>query len=102
MSSALDRIEYTVVSGGKQAPVLTVFSLSTCGFCKKAQEYLGTNGFAYRYVYLDQLDFDLKREAKQELKSRFSNLPVFPVLVIDDTEALSGFVEEQWAERLGI
>ena len=52
--------------------------------------------------YLDQLDFDLKREVKQELKSKFENLPVFPVLVVDDDEALSGFTEEKWSERLDL
>ena len=102
MSNALDRIEYNVIPGGKTTPNLTMFSLSTCGFCRKAQEFLVAQGFGYRYVFLDQLDFDLKREAKQELKARFQNLPVFPVLVIDDKEVLSGFVEEKWAERLGI
>jgi glutaredoxin len=102
MSSALEQIDYNVVDGEREGPELIVFSLSTCAFCRKAMDFLKANGFGYRFVYLDQLDFDLKREAKKELKERFRNLPVFPVLVVDDSEALSGFVEERWAERLGL
>lgn len=102
MSSAIDRVEFTEVPGPTETHRLTVYALSTCAFCKKAMRYLQDKGLTYRYVYLDQIDFDLKREVKDELKTRFRNIPVFPVLTIDDAEALSGFTEQKWADRLGI
>lgn len=102
MSSPIERVDFHKVSGSQEPHELTVYALSTCAFCKKAMRYLEEHGFSYRYVYLDQLDFDLKREVKQELKSKFENLPVFPVLTIDNDEALSGFAEDQWASKLGI
>ena len=102
MSSVLDSIEFNDVPGTISAHSLRVFSLSTCAFCRKAQDYLKERGITFQYVYLDQLDFDLKREIKADLKARFDNIPVFPILVIDDEEAISGFVEEKWADRIGI
>jgi glutaredoxin-like protein NrdH len=102
MSNAISKVDFHEVPGQTEPHKLTVYALSTCAFCKRAMSYLKENGLSYRYVYLDQLDFDLKREVKQELKTKFENLPVFPVLVIDDDEALSGFTEEKWAERLGV
>lgn len=102
MSNAVENVEYTRVPGSQEPHKLTVYALSTCAFCKKAMRFLQDAGLTYRYVYLDQLDFDLKREVKQELKTRYENLPVFPVLVIDDNEAMSGFTREKWAERLDI
>jgi hypothetical protein len=44
----------------------------------------------------------VKRTVKSELKTRYASLPVFPVLIIDDTEAVSGFSEEKWKEILDI
>jgi glutaredoxin len=102
MSGALEQIEYELVSGEKTDHKLRIFALSTCAFCKKAMNYLREHGFEFQYIYLDQLDFDLKREAKQELKTRFENVPVFPILTVDDSDAISGFVEQKWADRLGI
>lgn len=102
MSNAIEKVEFTEVPGASEPHELTVYALSTCAFCKKSMRFLKDNGLTYRYVYLDQLDFDLKREVKQELKSKFDNLPVFPVLTIDGEEALSGFTEEKWSERLGL
>jgi glutaredoxin-like protein NrdH len=102
MSDAISKVDFHDVPGEREPHTLTVYALSTCAFCKRAMSFLKENGLSYRYVYLDQLDFALKREVKQELKSKFENLPVFPVLVVDDEEAMSGFTEEKWSERLGL
>ena len=102
MSTAIEKIDFTEVPGSSEPHKLTVYALSTCAFCKRAMKFLEEKGLTFRYVYLDQLDFDLKREVKQELKSKFENLPVFPVLVVDDDEALSGFTEDKWSERLDL
>ncbi len=102
MSSAVDKVEFNDVPGSIDRHKVRVFSLSTCAFCRKAQDYLKEQSVAFQYVYLDQLDFDLKREVKQELKARFENIPVFPILVVDDETAISGFVEEKWAAAVGL
>jgi len=102
MSGALDNIDYQIVPGPNKDHKLRLYSLSTCAFCKKAMTYLEEQGYEFQYIHLDQIDFDLKRAAKKELKSTYDNVPVFPILTIDDSDAISGFVELKWAERLGI
>ena len=101
MSGALDKLAYVAVPGKSKEHRLKLYALSTCGFCKKAMKYLEERGLEFEYVYLDQIDFGLKREAKKELKEKFDNLPVFPILTIDDTEAISGFVVQKWKDKLG-
>jgi len=102
MSGALEKIDYKTVSGTIKDRKLKLYALSTCAFCKRAMTYLEEQGYEFQYIYLDRIDFDLKREAKKELKSTYDNIPVFPILTIDDSDAISGFVEPKWAERLGI
>ncbi len=102
MSGALDNIDYQTVPGPNKDRKLRLYALSTCAFCKKAMTYLEEQGYEFQYIHLDEIDFDLKRAAKKELKSTYDNVPVFPILTIDDSDAISGFVELKWAERLGI
>lgn len=102
MSGALDRIGYVTVPGTRPGPRLRLYSLSTCAFCNRAKSYLSDLGFEYQYVDMDLIDADLKRSAKAELKAAYYHVPAFPVLTIDDSYAISGFVEEKWSELLGI
>lgn len=102
MSDVLDQIEYTTVSGPKSDHTLRLYSLSTCAFCRRAMKYLEEHGFEYAYVHLDRIDFEVKREAKKELKEKYEDVPVFPILTVDGQEAISGFLEEKWAALLGI
>jgi glutaredoxin-like protein NrdH len=102
MNDALEKIDYNTVPGDNKEHKLRLYALSTCAFCKKAMTYLEEKGYEFQYIYLDQIDFDLKRAAKQELKSTYDNIPVFPILTIDDSDAMSGFIEPKWTERLGV
>jgi len=102
MSDVLDQIEYTTVAGTKTDRRLRLYALSTCAFCRRAMKYLEDHDFQYEYVHLDKIDFEVKREAKIELRSRYDNLPVFPILTVDEKAAVSGFVEDKWAGMLGI
>ena len=102
MSGPLEEIDYKTVPGSNKDRRLRLYALSTCAFCKKAMTYLEEQGYEFQYIYLDQIDIDLKREAKKELKSTYENIPVFPILTIDDSDAISGFIETKWAERLGV
>lgn len=101
MGTALDRLEYTTVAGTRHDHDLKLYALSTCGFCKRAMKYLEARGEQYAYVHLDLIDLELKRQVKRELKAKYDDLPVFPILTIDDAQAMSGFSEERWSERLG-
>ncbi|MBU0936714.1 MAG: glutaredoxin [Spirochaetes bacterium] len=97
-----ETLEYTTVEGDKKQPAIVVFSLSTCGFCKRALVFLETNHFAYSYAHLDKITLDQKTAIKKELLDEFGTAVAFPFVIFDGKEALVGFVEEEWKKKLGI
>ena len=98
----LDTLDYTDVPGAKSEHEITVYALSTCGFCKRALGYLSAKGLAYRYVYMDHIPIETKNEAKKALKERFKENVAFPFAVIDGDKHLVGFIEPDWAKTLGL
>jgi glutaredoxin len=98
----LDTLTYTPVHGDKKQPAITVYALSTCGFCKRAMAYLEKNGFAYRFVHMDAIPMDVKNEAKRELKEKYKVDIAFPFVTVGDSEHLVGFIEADWKRTLGL
>lgn len=102
MEREIDKVKYKTVEGERQDHDVTVYSLSTCAFCRRAIEFLKNNGVQFRYTHLDLIDVDTKRAVKRELSERFDNIVVFPILVVDDQKAFSGFTESVWARALDL
>jgi glutaredoxin-like protein NrdH len=98
----LDTLTYTAVSGSRAEHEITVYALSTCGFCRRALAYLDKNSVKYRYVYMDHIPLETKAEAKRVLKERFKVDISFPFVVIDGDRHLVGFIEADWAKTLGL
>jgi glutaredoxin-like protein NrdH len=98
----LDTLDYTSVPGSRSEHEITVYALSTCGFCKRAIAFLNTRGIAYRYVYLDLIPLETKAEAKKALKARYKDDIAFPFTVIDGDRHLVGFIEPDWVATLGL
>jgi glutaredoxin len=98
----LESLTYIAVPGERKDHEITVYALSTCGFCKRALAFLGAKGIAYRYVYMDQIPLETKNEAKKALKERFQDDVAFPFAIIDGTEHLVGFIEADWVRTLGL
>ncbi|MBU0928605.1 MAG: glutaredoxin family protein [Spirochaetes bacterium] len=98
----LEALNYTPVNGEKSSPLVTVYALSTCGFCKRAMTFLQNHGFAYRYVYMDQIPVETKNECKRELKETFKVDVAFPFATVGDSEYLVGFIEPDWKKTLGV
>ncbi len=98
----IDTLTYTSVPGPRGEREVTVYALSTCGFCKRALAFLEAKGIAYRYVYMDQIPLEHKNEAKRELKERFKVDIAFPFAVVDGSEHLVGFIEADWVRSLGL
>lgn len=90
------------VEGSRNEPRLMVFSLSTCGFCKRAMEFLREKGFAFDYLHLDQIPSEEKARLKEEFKSEFGVSLAFPTLLIDGKDVIIGFIEAKWKEKLGV
>lgn len=98
----LDTLEYTPVPGAKSEPAITVYALSTCGFCKRAMGFLESNGFAYRYVHMDKIPLDTKAAAKKALKERYNADVAFPFVTLGEKDYLVGFIEVDWKKTLGV
>lgn len=88
--------------GTRKERDIVVYALSTCGFCKRAMEFLDAQGFAYRYVYVDQIPLERKNRLKAELKDKFNDSVAFPFAVFDGEEHLVGFIKPDWLRTLGL
>ncbi|HUW69912.1 MAG TPA: glutaredoxin [bacterium] len=98
----LDSLTYTAVVGTRTSPQITVFALSTCGFCKRAMAFLQNNSISYRYIHVDTIPIDTKNEIKRELKERFKVDVAFPFATVGDDKYLVGFIEVDWKLTLGV
>lgn len=98
----LDSLTYTTVAGTRSDKRITVYALSTCGFCKRAMTFLQTNGFSYRYIYVDTIPIDTKNEIKRQLKESYKVDIAFPFATVDDKKYLVGFIEADWKLTLGV
>ncbi len=98
----LDTLVYTNVQGSKDGKNITVFALSTCGFCKRAMTFLATNGFSYRYIYIDTIPLETKTEVKRLLKEKYKADIAFPFVTVGEADYLVGFIEPDWKRTLGV
>jgi glutaredoxin-like protein NrdH len=98
----IDGIEFTTEEGTRADHDVTVYALSTCGFCKRALAHLKYHSVKFRYVYVDLLNADMKQNLKNALADRYKERLVFPFIVIDGDKYCTGFVEEQWNRMLSL
>ena len=85
-------MEYTTVPG-KQTAQITLYALSTCGWCRKTKEYLASLGVAYRYVYVDLLSGDERKEAIDMVKALNPSLS-FPTMTVGE-KVIIGYNEDE-------
>ena len=92
-------IDY-IVTEGKEKGNVTLYALSTCGWCQKTKKLLNSLGIKYRYVDVDKLEGNESKEASK-LISKWNPDESFPTMVIDDSSCILGFDEEKIKEKLG-
>jgi glutaredoxin len=91
----------TIVNGKNKKNKVFLYTLSTCGWCKKTKEYLKENDVAYEYLDLDKCSKEEQMEAIALLKEK--KVPVaFPVIMINDDVIISGYRKDDIAEALGL
>ncbi len=95
-----DSYQWNIIEGAGSAENLTLLSLSTCGFCRSARQYLKDREVAFRYLELDTLPPEEKAELKSEFKTKFGRRPSFPSLVIGGERFLIGFIKDHWDEEI--
>lgn len=83
---------------GKDKGKVTLYALSTCGWCKKTKELLSSLGVDFSYIYVDLQKGDDRSNVIDEVKRYNSGLS-FPTLVIGD-KCIVGFHEKEIIEAL--
>ena len=81
------------VEGEKEGDA-KLYTLSTCGWCKKVKGLLGELGVEYSYTDVDLLEGSDKKEVMGEVKLHNPQCS-FPTLVINDKKCIVGFKEDQ-------
>ncbi len=90
------KLDFIDENGQKDDCDVTVYALSTCGFCKRGLEFLRKNSIKFRYVYVDNLPYEIKEKLKDDLEAKYKTGIGFPYLVKDDKKVLVGFSPEEW------
>lgn len=80
---------------------VTLYALSTCGWCKKTKSFLEENNVNYECVYVDLLKGEEKQEVLAQVR-KWNPRSSFPTIVIDDKESVAGFKKERLQEALGL
>ncbi|MHA1743208.1 MAG: glutaredoxin family protein, partial [Candidatus Heimdallarchaeota archaeon] len=66
-----ENLEFAKVEGEKKPCDIQIYALSTCGFCRRALAFLRNNKITFRYIYVDQLSYDLRQKIKRNLMAKF-------------------------------
>ena len=94
-------MQTTKVEGTNTKNKVFLYTLSTCGWCKKTKELLNEKGIAYEYLDLDKCTKEDQKTAVNKLKSK--NLPVaFPIVIVNDDKVIQGFKKDDILEALGL
>jgi glutaredoxin len=96
----IEKIEFTHETGKNAKHEVTVYALSTCGFCKSCLKFLHDRNVNFKYVYYDLLDSDIKNALKDELNEKYKERIMFPFVIIDGKYVVTGFKEDKLVELL--
>jgi glutaredoxin len=93
-------IIFTDEKGNKDKGDIKVFALSTCAFCKKALNFLRENSISFSYIYIDDLDPEIKQNVKKDLHDKYKKEVAFPFLVLNGEVVIVGFKENEYKKYL--
>jgi len=83
------------VSGTNASHDVTIFTLSTCGWCRKTKELLKDLGVKYEYIDMDKIEGMDQITARTELK-KHNPRASYPTIVIDNGKmVIIGFKEDE-------
>ena len=92
-------MQTTKVEGTNTKNKVFLYTLSTCGWCKKTKALLKEKDVAYEYIDLDKCSKEDQKTAIDELKSK--NIPVaFPIVIVDEDTVIQGFKKDNILEAL--
>lgn len=96
----LSTLPFIEVEGEKGQQELTLLALSTCGFCKKAIEFLSSHNLAFRYLFVDKMSRSEKDEIRNFVRTHYNSRLSYPFLLIGSNNYLVGFIRVAWEKEL--
>ena len=78
-----------------------LYAISTCGWCKRAKNFLKDNYVEFEYVDLDLCSWEDKNKIRQDIQSRGGRL-AYPTIIIDNKILLTGASPDKLREVLEI
>ena len=79
---------------------VVIYTLSTCGWCRKTKNLLEELGIGYSYVDVDLLLGPAREQVMEEMR-KWNPRGSFPTIIINNRESILGFDEEKIRETLG-
>lgn len=80
---------------------VTLYALSTCGWCKMARGWLDENHVEYKCIYVDHLTKEERDALVADIEKRIGRRPAFPTVFCGDKYVV-GFNKDQLKEILGL
>lgn len=77
-----------------------IYTLSTCGHCKRAKQFLDEHNIGYDYVDVDQCQGQERQDVIEKVK-KVNPRTTFPTIVIGDN-VIVGFREQDIKDALGL
>ncbi|MGC8797587.1 MAG: glutaredoxin family protein [candidate division WOR-3 bacterium] len=88
------------IAGKNNRHAVTLYALSTCGWCRMTKELLNRHGIEYQFIDVD-LTIGPERDEIMNQVRQFNPRGSFPTILIDD-RAVIGYDEERIKELLEI
>ncbi len=88
------------VPGGKKDHKVMIFTLTTCGWCKKTKNLLKDLDVEYEYVDIDTLKGEEREKVRAELRKYNPRMSAPTVIIDDGKNVIVGYDEEEVREAL--
>ena len=85
---------------GRDKGKILIYTLSTCGWCRKTKNLLKELGIGYSFVDVDLLQGPAREQVMGEMQ-KWNPRGSFPTIIINNRESILGFDEEKIREALG-
>jgi len=86
---------------GENRGKITLYALSTCGWCEKTKNFLDELGVEYSYVYVDLLEGEEQESVINEVR-RWNPHCSFPTVVADEQTCIVGYDKQKIKEGIGL
>jgi glutaredoxin-like protein NrdH len=93
-------VKCEIVKGKNKKHHVKIYTLSTCGWCKKTKELLKALDVEYEYIDVDTLTGDDIVQINEEVK-QYNKFRTYPTIVIDKGKhVILGFNDKEIKENL--